>query len=243
MLLLERGYQQLEIIMGEKITSTICTGKQNAEVKPATPMHYKFLSEVALDIYTSAKKHDASEKGALFVIAHAALESGWAKDALKAGDYNLFGMMTLGNDFIRSTKHGKVKDYSKVGGFKASMDDYFQKINSHQWSGFDLIKKIDFTYDDIDKAFNTGAYYPTKKELHDGKYVYNADIDKNDKKNHYGKFLYNQMSSVKKRMLEALDYRIEIDLGDNGVTKPDGKNETELKNLKDVKKTVSEIVL
>lgn len=173
-------------------------------------MHYDFLTVIAIDIYEIAKEKGASNAGILFVISHAALESGWAGAALKAGDYNLFGIMTNGNDFKRKTSHGKVRDYSSTGGFKRSMDDYFTKIGSNLWAGLDLIKLQKITYADIDKAFNTGDFYPTGKERHGGKYAYNADFDTMDNKNHYGKIIVEQMKSVKKRMIGALDYKINV---------------------------------
>ena len=194
--------------MNTKATAKAKTGQAKQPVKPAEPMHYKFLTEVALDIYDAAITKGASNKGALFVISHAAIESGWALDALKYKDYNLFGMMTLGTDFKRKTSHGNVKDYSNSGGFKASMDDYFAKIDSHKWSGTALIAKIEITFSDIDKAFNTGEYYPTNKQRHDGAYAYNADMDSQNK-NHYGEYVYKQMKSVKKRLLEALSFKID----------------------------------
>ena len=131
---------------------------------PGDPMHHQFLTTVALDIYTAAKAKGASTKGALLIISQAAIESSWGADALKAGDYNLFGTMTLGNDFKRSTSHGRLKDFSQSGGFAGSLNYYFDK-NEKRWPGFsDLIKKSDFDDDEIDRAFNTGTYFPTKEE-------------------------------------------------------------------------------
>jgi hypothetical protein len=230
-----------ERTMTDKVTSTASTGKPKQKVKPAEPLHYKFLTEVALDIHDAAQENGASQKGILFVIAHAALESGWAADALKAGDYNLFGMMTLSNDFIRKTTHGKVKDYSNAGGFKASMDDYFNRISDHGWSGLDLIKKTVFAPDDIDKAFNTGKYSPTLKERHAGKYTYNADIDPNDGKNHYGNTLYIQMRSVKKRIVEAIDFRI-LEIQQDGA-RPEDQKQIELQRYFRVRNTMQGVVL
>jgi hypothetical protein len=227
--------------MGNKIVAAASTGKIKQKVKPAEPMHYEFCTVVAIEIFDSAKDHGASDKGALFVVSHAALESGWATAALKAGDYNLFGIMTLGTDFKRTTKHGKVKDYSKSGGYKASMADYFAKINLNQWSGLDLIKKDNFTYDDVDKAFNTGAYYPSDKERFGGKYAYNADMDPNDKKNHYGEHLIKQLKSVKKLMSESLDYKIGIVQQDPGMT--DDQKNTELTKPSQLRETIQGIIL
>lgn len=75
-------------------------------------------------------------------------------------------------------------------------------------NGLDLIRKEEFSFIDIDFAFNTGVDYPTDEERHKGKYAYNSDMGK-DKKNHYGIHLYNQMHTTKKLMILALNKKIE----------------------------------
>ena len=102
---------------------------------PSPPLHFEFFTDVAIQIYNAAKANGASEKGALFVISHAALESGYAQSAIKYGDFNLFGTMTNGNDYKRKTKHGKVKDFSNSGGYIGSMVYYFKHISVHEWTG------------------------------------------------------------------------------------------------------------
>lgn len=52
----------------------------------------------------------------------------------------------------------------------------------------DLIKKEEFTSQDIDNAFNTGTDYPTDAERNKGKYAYNSDMAE-DGKNYYGAHL------------------------------------------------------
>lgn len=183
--------------------------KTHSSAPGPQPLHYDFFTTVAVAIWDAALAQKASKKGALFVVSHASLESGFAQSAIKHDDYNLFGQMTRGNDFKRKTSAGNVKDFSKVGGYTASMVYYFGHINAHKWSGLDLIQKEDFTAQDIDDAFNTGTDYPTAKERHDGKYAYNDDKDP-DGKNHYGEKLYRQMKTTKTRMAAALEYKIEV---------------------------------
>lgn len=175
--------------------------------KKEKPVHHLFLTTIAVDIYDFAKAKGASSKGALLVLAQASLESGYGASALKNGDYNLFGVM--GQPSKRSTSHGTVKDYSTLGGYQAALTDYFNKINKN-WSHFsEIIAKDTITADDIDKAFNTGKYYPTAKERHGGKYAYNADMDSAGN-NHYGEHLEKQIGSVKKRFKNSLDYQLEV---------------------------------
>jgi RHS repeat-associated protein len=170
------------------------------------PMHHVFLTTVAIDIYDAAKAKGASAKGALLVMAQAALESGWGKAAISNKDFNLFGMM--GFPSKRSTSHGHVKDYSKAGGYEAAINDYFAKIDK-TWPGFkDVINKDNFTSKDVDAALHTGDSYPTDAERMKGKYAYNADLDK-EGNNNYGTALFKQMENVKGRILKSIDYQME----------------------------------
>jgi hypothetical protein len=196
------------------------------------PIHHKFLTTVGIDIYEEARVHGASPKGALLVLAQATLESGWGQAALKYGDFNLFGVM--GTPSKRKTSHGNVKDYSNLGEYKGAVLDFFEKIE-RTWPNYkDLIKKNNFSSTDVDSALNTGDYFPTDSERLNGKYAYNADLDA-DGKNKYGKMLIKQMSYVKNRLIESIDYQItqnniQIDMIDYtlstiGVLSNNGKSE------------------
>ncbi len=173
---------------------------------PGDPMHHKFLTTVAIEIYDAAKAKGASTKGALLVLAQASLESGWGQSAIKYGDFNLFGVM--GSPSKRKTSHGSVKDYSNAGGYTGALTDYFNKIDK-TWPDFKaVIAKKDFTSNDIDKALNTGSSYPTDAERMKGKYAYNADLDAAGN-NNYGTALFKQMNVVKNRLIKSIDYQIE----------------------------------
>lgn len=169
------------------------------------PVHHEFLITVGIQIYDFAKNKGASINGALLVLAQASIESGYGKSALEHKDYNLFGVM--GKPSKRSTSHGSVKDYSNLGGYDGALTDYFAKIEK-TWPSFsEVISKDSFTADDIDKAFNTGSYYPTDKERFNGKYAYNADMVNG--KNNYGAKLMKQLAYTRTRFKNSLTYQIE----------------------------------
>ncbi|WKL47790.1 hypothetical protein Q1W71_22935 [Flavobacterium pectinovorum] len=169
------------------------------------PLHHLFLTTIAIEIYDYAKTKGASPMGALIVLAQASLESLYGSDALKNKDYNLFGVM--GTPSKRKTTHGSVKDYSNLGGYKAAITDYFNRIEK-KWPYFStVISQNTITADDIDKGLNTGKYYPTPEENFKGKYTYNSDMGK-DKKNHYGEIILKQVGDFKKRFVRSLEYQI-----------------------------------
>ncbi|SHN16273.1 RHS repeat domain-containing protein [Chitinophaga sp. CF418] len=179
---------------------------------PGDPMHHEFLTTVALDIYDAAKAKGASGMGALLVMAQASIESGYGQDAIKRGDYNLFGVMTNGSDYKVRNIHGKIKDYSNNGKWQGSIDDYFEG-KSRKWPASDeLIKQPTFTADDVDKAFYTGKYFEFKKERNKtGHGTYNFDdIDEDTKTNNnkYGTKLIKQIGDFRKRFVASLDYQI-----------------------------------
>ncbi|SDF49222.1 RHS repeat domain-containing protein [Chitinophaga filiformis] len=179
---------------------------------PGDPLHHEFLITVALDIYDAAKAKGASGQGALLVMAQASIESLYGKDAIDRGDYNLFGVMTLGSDYKIKNKHGKIKDYSNNGKWKGSIDDYFER-KARKWPASDeLIKQPAFTSDDIDKAFYTGKYFEFEKERNKtGHGSYNADDTEEKTKtnnNNYGSRLIKQMGDFRKRFVGSLDYQI-----------------------------------
>lgn len=198
---------QRRSVQGYRVAEDVKSKNLISSVKKEKPIHHQFLTTIAIDIYDFAKAKGASAKGALLVLAQASLESGYGVSAIKNDDYNLFGVM--GKPSKRSTSHGSVKDYSGLGGYQAALTDYFNKINKN-WSYFStIIKQDSITADDIDKAFNTGKYYPTDKERHGGKYTYNADKDSAGN-NHYGDHLLNQIGDFKKRFKKSLEYQIEV---------------------------------
>lgn len=169
------------------------------------PVHHEFLTTVGIQIYDFARNKGASVNGALLVFAQASIESGYGKSALEHKDYNLFGVM--GKPSKRNTSHGSVKDYSNLGGYEGALTDYFAKIEKI-WPGFsDVITKDNFVADDIDKAFNTGNYYPTDKERFNGKYAYNADMV--DGKNRYGSKLMKQLAYTREWFKNSLTYQME----------------------------------
>ena len=169
------------------------------------PLHHQFLITVGMQVYKAAKKNGVSSNGAILVLAQASLESGWGKSAMRYNDYNLFGVM--GTPSKRSTTHGPVKDYSNLGGYEAAINDYFKKAKSRwpKWTA--VLSQNDFTAEDIDKALNTGSYYPSKEDRQNGKYAYCGDLDENGE-SHYGESLIKQFSSTKKRFKDSLIYQI-----------------------------------
>ncbi len=169
------------------------------------PLHHQFLITVGMQVYKAAKKNGASSNGAILVLAQASLESGWGKSAMRYNDYNLFGVM--GTPSKRSTTHGPVKDYSNLGGYEAAINDYFKKAKSRWPKWTDVLSQNDFTSEDIDKALNTGSYYPSKEDRQNGKYAYCGDLDENGE-SHYGESLIKQFSSTKKRFKDSLIYQI-----------------------------------
>jgi RHS repeat-associated protein len=173
---------------------------------PRPPAHHHFLRTVGVQVYNSARDNGASANGAVLVLAQAALESGWGQSAMKYNDYNLFGVM--GTPSKRSTSHGSVKDYSNSGGYDGAISDYFSRT-SERWSGWaDVLAQNDFTSDDIDKALNTGDYFPTREERFKGKYAYNGDKG-TDGKNNYGKALMKQFNFTKKMFMNSLKYQVD----------------------------------
>jgi RHS repeat-associated protein len=196
---------------------------------PGDPMHHEFLTTTALSIYDAAKSKGASGKGALLIMAQASIESGYGKDAFRRGDYNLFGTMTCStcSDFKVKNDHGRIKDFSNAGGYEASIKDYFDK-KLKKWTGIaDLIKKEEFTADDVNKAFYTGKYIEDKKTRNKtGHGSYNFDdvsADESVNNNKYGEGLVSQMNFFKKRLIASIDYQIE-------------KNQSEIKTLTKNKK-------
>jgi RHS repeat-associated protein len=176
------------------------------------PMHHLFFVTVALDIYDAAKLRGASGRGALLVMAQASIESGYGNDAIKRGDYNLFGVMTNGSDFKAKTSHGRIKDYSNNGQYAGAINDYFDNKGS-KWPLFfqQLIKKGDFTSDDVDAALYTGKSYETKTTRNKtGHLSYNADDISKDEKinnNKYGAKLIAQMDFFRARLIASIDYQ------------------------------------
>lgn len=202
-----------------KIEALPVQKKNNA----SEPLHHWFLISVAIQIYNEAKSKGASTKGALLILAQASIESGYGEDALKRGDYNLFGVMTAGTDYKKTTSAGKIRDYSKKGGWEASITDYFEG-KERKWPDVtELIKKEDFTADDIDQAFYTGAHFEKKEQRNKtGHNAYNAnDISKDESVNNnkYGQHLLKQINDFKKRFLASLEYQIK-------------KNDEEIKDSK-----------
>jgi RHS repeat-associated protein len=175
------------------------------------PMHHLFLTTVAIIIYDAAKAKGASGRGTLLIMAQASIESGYGNDALKRGDYNLFGVMTGGSDYKATTTHGRIRDYSNKGQFKGSIDDYISNISAKWPLLLTALKKKDFTSDDVDAALYTGSHYE-KKEVRNktGHLSYNADdISKDEKTNNnrYGAKLIAQMETLKTRLIASIDYQ------------------------------------
>lgn len=183
------------------------------------PIHHEFLITIVIKIYNQAKARGASAKGAMLIASQATLESGWGTAAERRGDYNLFGTSTDGNDYKVKNSQIKIKDYSNVGGYDASIKDFFTN-KFKKWPGIEkLIKNENFTSDDIDKAFYTGIYIEDEKTRNKtGHGAYNFDdvitskpngkgsIVSNDNK--YGKSLLLQIKSTTKRLIPSIDYEI-----------------------------------
>jgi RHS repeat-associated protein len=62
-------------------------------LEEAEPLQYNFFKIIAPQIKNNSDTRGLSLKGVLFVMAHTANESGYAKSAIKAGDFNIFGVM------------------------------------------------------------------------------------------------------------------------------------------------------
>src|SRR5690606_7473755 len=117
-----------------------------------------------------------------------------------------------GNDFKRTTSHGRVKDYSNSGGYRGAISDFYNKI-SKTWPKYsELIKNSSFSSDDIDKALYTGKYREWKEQRNKtGHLSYNFDnVDEANKinNNKYGEHVYNQMKSIQQRFISSLDFQI-----------------------------------
>jgi len=183
------------------------------------PIHHEFLINIAIKIYNQAKAKGASVRGAMLITSQATLESGWGTAAERRGDYNLFGTSTNGNDYKVKNSQIKIKDYSNVGGYDASIKDYFTS-KFKKWPGIEkVIKNENFTEDDLDKAFYTGIYIEDEKTRNKtGHGAYNFDdvitskpngrgtITSNNNK--YGKSLLLQIKSTTKRLVQSIDYEI-----------------------------------
>ena len=182
-------------VMGNPIALIDPNGKA-----PKPPMHYNYLTTVGLQIFDFAKSKGASSQGALMVLSQAVLESGWDGSS---SNYNLFSIMAgKGEPSNGQTSHGRVKDYTNIGGYEASMQDYHSKLASKWPRALDLIKQENITATGIDRAFNTGSYQQSDAERNKtGEYSYCKDCD-------YGNDIRNQMNSVKKHMVNALNYGI-----------------------------------
>ncbi|HXP49521.1 MAG TPA: hypothetical protein VN922_06200, partial [Bacteroidia bacterium] len=111
-----------------------------------------------------------------------------------------------------------LKKYSSFG---ECITDHFTRYQTGgQWpSAFDVIKRADFTSDDIDIALRTGTHTPTDAEKKEANKTqtwcvpYNTDIDVpgsgfTDGKNHYGEILFNNMNDQKIHFAAALNNRI-----------------------------------
>ena len=189
-------------VMGNPIVLIDASG-----MYPEPPPHYGFLIGVGTIIFYSAIENGASIQGALLVLAQASLETGWG--GTSSVDYNLFGMMAgKGEPSTRSTSHGALKDYSELGGYEGSIDDYYSRLKDKWPEMIELLKENSFTSDDIDKAFNTGKYYPTTEERRAGNYAY-CGKDANGNSD-YGTKLYAQIQTVIKYLNNAVDHHITI---------------------------------
>ena len=94
-----------------------------------------------------------------------------------------------------------------MGGYEASINDYFNRTD-HNWPKWKKVLAQDhFTSDDIDRAFNTGSYFPSEDDQKNGIYAYCGNRDANGKSN-YGEDLMKQFVSTKKRFIQSLEYQI-----------------------------------
>ena len=177
----------------------------NGEEVGNPPLHHRFLITIGIQIYEAAKKKGSTPNGAILVLAHACRESGWGQSAIENGDYNLFGIM--GKPSKRPTSHGSVKDYSNLGGYEASINDYFNRTDQNWPKWKKVLAQDHFTSDDIDRAFNTGSYFPSEDDQKNGIYAYCGNRDANGKSN-YGEDLMKQFVSTKKRFIQSLEYQI-----------------------------------
>ena len=219
---------------------------------PGDPLHHEFLTTVAIDIYDFSMGENMSVRGALLVMAQASLESGYGASAIKYKDYNLFGVMTNGTDYKRTTSAGRVRDYSKKGGYKGSVTDFYDGV-VRKWPKYkNLLEKESFTADDINQALYTGKYIEGDKERNKtGHLSYNADDIVRDKNgnitkntNKYGSDLYGQMKSVKKRFVASLDYKISQNKSEiNNLREQLSKNRTEMdvNTIKEVKNQIGSL--
>lgn len=171
--------------------------------EPEPPRHYKFMSEIAIKMWSIAKSRGASDRGALLVVAQGGQESGWGETAFKNGDYNLFGTMTSGDDYKVSTSHGKLKDFSNAGKYEGSIEYYWEHVERMWPKAHNMLKKSSFGADEIDAVFYTGEHYPTKEEHHEGKYPYNKP---RQFPSVYGTKISNQMHWTKIRWLKIIQY-------------------------------------
>lgn len=143
-----------------------------------------FLKGSGFDLLLSARKKGYTTFGALFIIAHATLESGWGKGNWADTTHNLFSLMG-GSDKKYKTAHGTLAKYADVS---QAFDAYLAQLaKADRWpttvaAGTGLYYQESFTPDDVNKAFRQKDYYAK------GGYPYNADPASD-----YGDVLFDRM--------------------------------------------------
>jgi len=181
----------------------------NAPYDPSNAFkHYTFFTKVAIGIFDAAKAKGVSDAFALLVVAQAGFESGYSDAAVKYNDYNLFSVKGA----TKSTS--KRPEASDGGYFKAytsydeALEAYFENLFSSHYQISEIVGNSSFNSDDLDKAFNTGEYFPdkaTRSKTGKGSYGGNS---KESVKN-YGTTLFATFQTTKKLFIEALDYKIQ----------------------------------
>jgi hypothetical protein len=143
-----------------------------------------FLKGSGFDVFMAAKAKGFSTFGALFIVAHASMESGWGKGNWADETHNLFSVMG-GTDAKYRNPHGKLAKYADVShGF----DAYLALLaKTDRWPTTVEVKtglyyQTVFEPDDVNKAFHQKGYYAK------GGPAYNADPSSD-----YGDVLFDRM--------------------------------------------------
>lgn len=165
------------------------------------PMHYKYLTSFALDIFDHLKSKGVSLNGAIIILGQSILERGWEAPS---DDFNLFNITISmkGDPWKRENSHGKFKDYSNLGKYEGSLNDYFSLLNRKYSSAVELISHDKITTDEIDQVFRTGKYQLSIEERNKtglGSFCANCD---------YGNSIMKTVGSLKNLMTKALNYGI-----------------------------------
>ncbi|HEX4303852.1 MAG TPA: DUF4157 domain-containing protein [Rhizomicrobium sp.] len=161
------------------------------------PFKISFLDGGGFDVFLAAKAKGYSGLGALFVVAHASLESNFGKGDGGEDYHNLFSVMGGAKTNI-GTSDGHLQKYgSYQEGFAAYAALLGKKWPTTVAAGTGLYRQTSFTPDAVNLAFHQSDHYAK------GGSPYNADKNSN-----YGKELFTRMRYVVGPLIVLLEGKI-----------------------------------